>query len=153
MSMINQEPRQLIDELKDQINSYDHHYYVLDEPLVPDVEYDRVFRQLQDLEKKYPDLTYHTLTTRESDTLHNKTYIQDYISSGDFEQKLGREMNSNDTHMFLCGNPSMIGIPKIKDGEKIWPKGAKGVIQIMEDRGFTMDYAKRIGNIHFEKYW
>lgn len=115
-----------------------------------DLAYENKYR---DLEKKYPDLTYHTLTTRESDTLHNKTYIQDYISSGDFEQKLGREMNSNDTHMFLCGNPSMIGIPKIKDGEKIWPKGAKGVIQIMEDRGFTMDYAKRIGNIHFEKYW
>jgi DNA ligase (NAD+) len=43
-----------IEALKDQINRYDHHYYVLDEPLVPDVEYDRCFRELQRLEGEYP---------------------------------------------------------------------------------------------------
>lgn len=43
-----------IEALKDQIRSYDHHYYVLDEPLVPDVEYDRCFRELQRLEAEYP---------------------------------------------------------------------------------------------------
>lgn len=43
-----------IEVLKDQINKYDHHYYVLDEPLVPDVEYDRCFRELQRLEAEYP---------------------------------------------------------------------------------------------------
>ncbi|KTD72936.1 NAD-dependent DNA ligase LigA [Legionella tucsonensis] len=45
-----------IAELKDRIRQYDYHYYVLDEPLVPDVEYDRCFRALQDLEAKYPKL-------------------------------------------------------------------------------------------------
>ena len=62
-------------------------------------------------------------------------------------------MHPEDTHIFLCGNPSMIGIPKIRDGKRIWPEGQKGVIQIMEERGFKMDYAKRKGNIHYEKYW
>ena len=110
-------------------------------------------QKYRDLEKKCPNLSYHTLTTRESDTLHDKTYIQDYILSGNFEQKIGRKMHPEDTHIFLCGNPSMIGIPKIRDGKRIWPEGQKGVIQIMEERGFKMDYAKRKGNIHYEKYW
>ena len=115
-----------------------------------DLAYEKKYR---DLELKYPNLSYHPLTTREPDTLHNKTYIQNYISSGEFEQKINREMHPNNTHLFLCGNPLMIGIPKIRDGKKLWPEREKGVIQIMEERGFTMDYAKRKGNIHYEKYW
>lgn len=43
-----------INALRDQIRQYDQHYYVLDEPLVPDAEYDRCFRALQDLEAQYP---------------------------------------------------------------------------------------------------
>ena len=40
--------------LREQIRRYDYHYYVLDEPLVPDVEYDRCFKALQALETQYP---------------------------------------------------------------------------------------------------
>ncbi|CAM4488161.1 MAG: DNA ligase [Legionella sp.] len=43
-----------INELKEKIRHYDYHYYVLDEPLVPDIEYDRCFRALQDLETQNP---------------------------------------------------------------------------------------------------
>lgn len=45
-----------INELKNQINQYDYHYYVLDESLVPDAEYDRCFRALHDLESQHPQL-------------------------------------------------------------------------------------------------
>lgn len=45
-----------INQLKEKIRQYDHHYYVLDEPLVPDIEYDRCYRALQDLETQYPQL-------------------------------------------------------------------------------------------------
>lgn len=45
-----------INELKNKIRQYDYHYYVLDEPLVPDVEYDRNFRELQRLEADFPQL-------------------------------------------------------------------------------------------------
>lgn len=45
-----------INELKDKIRQYDYHYYVLDEPLVPDAEYDRCFRALQGLENQHPQL-------------------------------------------------------------------------------------------------
>lgn len=43
-----------IDTLRDRIRLYDQHYYVLDEPLIPDAEYDRCFKALQDLEATYP---------------------------------------------------------------------------------------------------
>jgi DNA ligase (NAD+) len=42
--------------LRAQIERYDHAYYVLDAPLVPDAEYDRVFRELQALEAAHPEL-------------------------------------------------------------------------------------------------
>ncbi|MCT2530171.1 NAD-dependent DNA ligase LigA [SAR92 clade bacterium H921] len=44
------------EHLKDELNQHNHRYYVLDEPSVPDSEYDRQMRQLQDLEQQYPAL-------------------------------------------------------------------------------------------------
>jgi DNA ligase (NAD+) len=43
-----------IDDLREKIRRYDYHYYVQDDPLVPDSEYDRCFKHLKDLEEKYP---------------------------------------------------------------------------------------------------
>ena len=42
--------------LREQIERYNYQYYVLDEPQVPDSEYDRLFRQLQALEAEHPEL-------------------------------------------------------------------------------------------------
>jgi DNA ligase (NAD+) len=44
-----------IEQLRQQIRDYNYHYYVLDNPLVPDAEYDRQFRQLLSLEQQYPE--------------------------------------------------------------------------------------------------
>jgi DNA ligase (NAD+) len=43
-------------QLRALLERYDHAYYVQDAPLVPDAEYDRVFRELQALEAKHPEL-------------------------------------------------------------------------------------------------
>jgi DNA ligase (NAD+) len=43
-------------ELRKLLNEYSYHYYVLDAPLVPDAEYDRLYRELQQLEKAHPEL-------------------------------------------------------------------------------------------------
>jgi len=45
-----------ITALRDQIRLFDHQYHVLDEPSVPDAEYDRLVRELQTLEGKHPHL-------------------------------------------------------------------------------------------------
>jgi ferredoxin--NADP+ reductase len=62
-------------------------------------------------------------------------------------------MDPSDTHIFLCGNPAMLGIPKVREGEKVWPEGKMVVIQLMENQGFFIDYGRTKGNIHYEKYW
>lgn len=43
-------------ELRREINYHDHRYYVLDDPVISDAEYDKLFRELCDLEEKYPNL-------------------------------------------------------------------------------------------------
>ena len=43
-------------ELREQLERANHAYYVLDDPAIPDAEYDRLFRELQALERQHPDL-------------------------------------------------------------------------------------------------
>jgi DNA ligase (NAD+) len=43
-------------ELRAEIERHNHQYYVLDAPLIADAEYDRLFRELHDLETAYPEL-------------------------------------------------------------------------------------------------
>lgn len=45
-----------VDSLRDQIRHHNYQYHVLDDPEIPDAEYDRLVRELQKLEKKYPEL-------------------------------------------------------------------------------------------------
>lgn len=43
-------------ELRAQIALHDHRYYVLDDPLIPDAEYDRLMQELRALEAAHPEL-------------------------------------------------------------------------------------------------
>jgi len=43
-------------ELRAQLNHHAHRYYVLDEPQIPDAEYDRLFQELQAIEAAHPEL-------------------------------------------------------------------------------------------------
>ena len=73
--------------------------------------------------RRYPNYTYLSLTTREADTVGNKVYIQDLITSGQLEERLGQALEPERTHVYLCGNPKMIGVPE-KDrvtGERVAP--------------------------------
>ena len=42
--------------LRQELQQHNHKYYILDEPTIPDVEYDRLLRELQDLETQHPEL-------------------------------------------------------------------------------------------------
>ena len=42
--------------LREQLEYHNHRYYVLDDPQVPDSEYDRLFAELQQLEQQHPAL-------------------------------------------------------------------------------------------------
>ena len=45
-----------IRSLRDEINLHNHRYYVLDDPQITDQAYDRLYRNLQQLEQQYPEL-------------------------------------------------------------------------------------------------
>ena len=53
--MDNQEVRQRIEYLVNIVNRYSYEYHTLGEPSVPDSEYDRLYHELVDLEKSYPE--------------------------------------------------------------------------------------------------
>lgn len=56
MTSKNPSPADEIRALRDQLNDWSYRYYVLDDPSVPDAEYDRAFRRLEELEAEHPDL-------------------------------------------------------------------------------------------------
>src|SRR5687767_11797964 len=51
-------PKTVVEEiahLRQELDTHNYHYYVLDAPRIPDAEYDRLFQRLQELETQYPD--------------------------------------------------------------------------------------------------
>lgn len=53
--MVKPSIEQQMDDLIHEINQHDHRYYVLDDPSIPDAEYDRLSESLRNLETKYPE--------------------------------------------------------------------------------------------------
>ncbi len=49
-------PRQRVAELRREINFHNHRYYVLDSPVLSDAQYDKLLRELQELELHHPEL-------------------------------------------------------------------------------------------------
>ena len=45
-----------INDLRSELNDHNYRYYVLDDPVISDAEYDRLLRELQSLEDVHPDL-------------------------------------------------------------------------------------------------
>lgn len=118
-----------------------------------DLAYLSIHEQLM---ARYPNYTYLPLTTREKENAGQKVYIQDLLTSGELETRLSRHLDPAHTHVFLCGNPKMIGVPG-KDretGDRVYPQ-PPGVVEILERRGFQVDQPniKLKGNIHYEEYW
>jgi ferredoxin--NADP+ reductase len=106
----------------------------------------------------FPNYTYLPLTTREARwPAGEKVYIQDLITSGQLEARLGQPLDPETTHVFLCGNPAMVGLPaKDAASEELRYPQPPGVIELLETRyGFQRDIpaARFRGNIHFEEYW
>ncbi|MEE1037290.1 MAG: NAD-dependent DNA ligase LigA, partial [Oscillospiraceae bacterium] len=50
------DPKERIIELTARLTEANYRYYVLDDPTMPDFEYDRLLRELEELEAVYPQL-------------------------------------------------------------------------------------------------
>lgn len=114
----------------------------------------------RDLEKRFPNYRYITITTREPENIDpahpgysGKQHLQDIIVSGRLEQDIGYAFTPATTHVFLCGNPAMIGAPhKAPDGHVVFPE-PPGMVEVFARRGFQFDQSSESANLHFEKYW
>lgn len=55
-SRVSSELLQRAAELREQLNDHNYRYYILDEPAIPDAEYDRLMQELRNLEAEHPEL-------------------------------------------------------------------------------------------------
>ncbi|TET99189.1 MAG: hypothetical protein E3J23_05265, partial [Candidatus Stahlbacteria bacterium] len=45
-----------IDKLREEVRYHNYRYYVLNQPLISDEEYDKLMKKLEKLEEKYPQI-------------------------------------------------------------------------------------------------
>ena len=64
-------------------------------------------------------------------------YVQQAWERGIILEKWGFDPTPENTHVFLCGNPSMI----------------EGALKMLSGLGFQEDNRQQDGQIHLEKYW
>lgn len=116
-----------------------------------DLGYQETHRRL---EARFPAYHYLARTTREPGDAGPRLYLQDYVGGGHLEHDVGFTLVPGRTHAFLCGNPEMIGIPRVKDGVRTYPS-PRGIIEVLEEKGLRADNRREraVGSIHFEEYW
>lgn len=113
----------------------------------PDLAYLGTHRRL---EKRFGNYHYLPLVTRDPD--QQKLYVQDVIERDLLASEFGVMVDPATTHVYLCGNPAMIGLPRWEDDRPVFPEPV-GVCQLLVERGFDLDRSGHTGNVHSEKYW
>lgn len=102
--------------LKRQIERYNYEYYVLDNPTVPDVEYDRLFRKLLEMEKVHPELItsdsptqrvggtplseFKQITHRSPMLSLNNVFNEEELI--DFDRKVREKLNTNEPVRYVA---------------------------------------------------
>lgn len=122
-----------------------------------DLGYLHAHRRLEAMYKQY---CYLALTTREPENLNpavpgyvGKWHLQDLFASGEFERRTQLKLDPSSTHIFLCGNPAMVGLPhRDGNGNLVFPR-PRGMVEVLSERGFVLDRPGHPGNIHVESYW
>ena len=112
-----------IAKLRELIHYHDYRYYVLDDPEISDAEYDRLFRELEQLEEQYPELvTVDSPTQRVSgkptdkfETVEHRQpmlSLENAFSEGEareFEERLKRFLRREEDFDFVL-EPKMDGV-------------------------------------------
>ena len=96
--------------------------------------------QLEKIAAEDPSILYFPMVTREpEDTSWDglRGRVPTFLVPETYRKLVGAELDPEDCHVFLCGNPDMI-------------------VQLEEELtglGFKAHSRKEAGNMHFEKYW
>lgn len=119
-----------------------------------DLAYIEIHQRLMD---KFPNYKYLPYSTRDPENLDpehpnfvGKQYLQELFTSGKLAEAAGDPLDPSNTHVFLCGNPAMIGY--VAPGSD--PPSTPGMLPLLRDAGFQdeSDHSGA-GSIRFEKYW
>lgn len=110
----------------------------------------------QTLMARYDNYRYLWYTTRETRNLDATAAdyvglerLQQVYSSGRLAAEAGFPIRPQDTHVFLCGNPQMIGLHRANEP----PPDPPGMLQLLQADGFRADQPPGPGQICYEKYW
>ncbi len=109
--------------LRNQLNEYNYQYYVLDDPTVPDAEYDRLLRQLQALEVQYPQLIVEDSPTQRVGGQANTSFASvthevpmlsldnafDETEFRQFDKRIQDRLKTSTDNVF-CGEPKLDGL-------------------------------------------
>ncbi len=117
------QPEQRIQELRLELNEHSHRYYVLDDPIITDTEYDRLFQELLKLEEQHPELVTpdspsqrvggapldkftqvtHTVAMQSLENAFSETDLRE------FEKRLQNYLNNNDAISYMA-EPKIDGL-------------------------------------------
>ena len=65
-----------IEQLREELHAHNHNYYVLNAPVISDQEFDKLMRELQDLETKHPECANPNSPTMRVGSDINKNFVQ-----------------------------------------------------------------------------
>lgn len=142
--MIADDLNQKLKKLKSEINLHNYYYYVLDDPRIPDEEYDKLFSELKQIEAEYPECITPDSPTHRVGAAPLKTFAQvqhdppmlslnnifDEKSLLSFDQKLKTSLKNNQPITYLCE-------PKF-DGLAVSLRYEKGIFKTGSTRGDGM---------------
>lgn len=113
----------------------------------------------EQLVQRYVNYRYFVLTTREAQAgepwispLSCRCHLQDLVASRQLERHVGVALAPTNAQVFLCGNSKMIGV-RHAAGSASATIEPGSMLDVLLERGFRMDHAGQVGNVHFERYW
>ncbi|WP_375170766.1 NAD-dependent DNA ligase LigA [Marinobacter sp.] len=123
MSQASPEQIQRVADLRSAIEDHNYRYYVLDDPRIPDAEYDRLFRELQQLESEFPELASDESPTRRvgssvetsfAEVVHripmlslDNAFSEDELR--DFDRRVRERLGTEDGVEYVC-EPKLDGL-------------------------------------------
>ena len=108
---------EIAEKLRDELEKYNHYYYIKDDPLVSDAEYDLLFRRLEELEKRFPSLVIENSPTQRigapieggfNTLMHGEKMLSlqdvfDYDELGDFIKRVSKDLSMPPEEIdFVC---------------------------------------------------
>ncbi len=131
-----------LDALREQLRHHSYLYHVLDDPEIPDIEYDRLMRDLQHLEAEHPELItpdsptqrvgekpiegFSTVTHRLPMLSLDNAFTEEELR--DFDQRVRKRLELDDGDIAYAAEPKL-------DGAAISLMYVNGVLEVAATRG------------------